>query len=528
MTPTNPRSVALLQDEVLTRLARSKFEAFVELAWPVLEPTTPFLSNWHLSLIAEYLEAVTAGQIQRLVINMPPRYGKSLLTSVLWPVWEWIQFPSRRWLFVSHSDTLAKKHSLDRRLLIQHEWFRRRFPGIRLTQDQQAKAEFHNTRRGAMIATSMGGSITGKGGDRLVIDDPHSPDQVESDLQRQHAIDRFRISLSTRLDDKAHGAMVLVMQRLHTQDLSGLCLDLGFEHLCLPALAPKRTTILFPVSKKSVVREAEEPLWVARENRETLDQLRITLGSFGFAGQYQQDPLPRTGGMFPREWWRYYDALPATGRVQFVQSWDLTFKDSDGSDYVVGLVAARVGALVYLLDRFREKANFVATARAIQDMVARYPETSAVLIEDAANGPAIVDSLKGEIPGLMAVSPEGGKVARAHAVQPWIEAGQVHLPTPFSESGAPRHDRRWVDAFIGQCAAFPKAAHDDDVDALTQLLVWLRQNPHVEPAFAVRKPEPFFKPRLNMFPRRNLLHQRNAHGDLASRAHAWVRRTTTI
>ena len=501
MRQSNPRQIALLQNEALIRLAGSKFEPFVEMAWSILEPTTPFQSSWHISLIAEYLEAVSAGQIHRLVINMPPRYGKSILTSVMWPAWEWIRFPSRRWLFVSHSDTLAKKHSLDRRLLIQHDWYRRNFPTVRLTRDQQAKAEFHNTRRGAMIATSMGGSITGKGGDRLVIDDPHSPDQVESDLQRQHATERFRVSLSTRLDDKAHGAIVLVMQRLHSQDLSGVCLDLGFDHLCLPARAPQRTTIVFPKSRRTLVRNADEPLWPAREDGASLDALRVTLGSYAFAGQYQQEPVPRTGGMFSREWWPYYDEMPATDPVQWVQSWDLTFKEGDGTDYVVGLVAARVGAMVFLVDRFKQRAGFVETCQAIKATAARYPQTDCVLIEDAANGAAVVDALRGEIPGLIAVSPEGGKIARAHAVQAQIEAGQVHLPRPYTSSGGVRSDRLWVEDFIGQCAAFPRGPHDDDVDALTQLLVWFRKHPHVEPASALRNPEPFFQPRFRVFSR---------------------------
>jgi hypothetical protein len=183
-----PRDVAALQDELVTRLARERLEPFLELVWPILQPDTPYQSNWHIGLTCEYLEAVTMGQIRRLVINMPPRYGKSLMTSVIWPVWEWIRHPSRRWMFVSHSETLAVLHSLDRRRLIQDDWFRQRFRTVRLAADQRTKTEFHNTRRGSMLATSMGGSMTGKGGDRLVIDDPHSAEQAESDLQRQHAL----------------------------------------------------------------------------------------------------------------------------------------------------------------------------------------------------------------------------------------------------------------------------------------------------------------------------------------------------
>ena len=478
MVAPDRRALAVLQDEALARRAPHALRTYVEWAWPILEPATPFLGNWHIDLICEYLEAISAGQLRRLVINMPPRYGKSLLVSVLWPTWEWLTHPSTRWVFVSYSEALASRHSLDRRRLLQSEWYRRHWGSrIRLTHDQQAKLEFHNTRRGMMVATSVGASITGKGGNRLVMDDPHNPMQAESDAQRAHAIDFYTHTLSTRLDDKRRDATVLVMQRLHTRDLAAVCLDLGFEHLCLPALASSRTTIVFPRSGQTRVRESHEPLWPTREPVAQLDEQRQLLGSYGFAGQYQQDPVPRTGGMFVRDWWGWYDDPPGTFD-EVLQSWDLAFKDGDGSDFVVGLVAGRVGAQVYLLDRYKAKASFVDTCRAIEALGARYPQTRAVLIEDAANGPAVVNALHHQIRGLLAVRPEGGKISRAAAVQPQIEAGQVSLPRPCVPDGRPIPGRAWVQDFVDTCAAFPKGAHDDDVDALTQLLVrWNQPGP---------------------------------------------------
>jgi predicted phage terminase large subunit-like protein len=198
------------------------------------------------------------------------------------------------------------------------------------------------------------------------------------------------------------------------------------------------------------------------------------LGSYGFAGQYQQDPVPRIGGMFVRTWWGWCDDLPAAFD-EVAQSWDLAFKDGDGSDYVVGLVAGRVGAEVYLVDRYKAKASFVETCHAIATLVAHYPQTSRVLVEDAANGPAVVNALHQKVRGLLAVRPEGGKIARAAAVQPQIEAGQVFLPRPRLPDGRLIPARAWVDDFVDICAAFPKGAHDDDVDALTQLLVHWNQ-----------------------------------------------------
>ena len=181
MNPSKRRDLAALVDEAAIRRARPSLRFFVEWAWPILEPGTVFLPNWHIDLICEYLEAVTAGEILRLVINIPPRYMKSLLVSVFWPCWEWYRQPSTRYIFSSYAEGLASHHSLSRRRLLRSVPYRRFAPEVRLTRDQQQKLEFHNTKGGIMVATSTGGSITGKGGNRLIIDDPHNPTQAESD-----------------------------------------------------------------------------------------------------------------------------------------------------------------------------------------------------------------------------------------------------------------------------------------------------------------------------------------------------------
>ena len=243
----NPlRRCADLQDELLTRKAACSLRAFVEQAWPVLEPTTPFLPNWHIDLVCEHLEAITARQTTRLLINLPPQYMKSLLVSVFWPVWEWIPSPSRRWICVSYSDSLSLKLSLDRRTLVQSEWYQARWGHtVQLSSDQNVKGEFRNTRQGVMVATSVGGSVTGKGGDRIIVDDLHNPHQADSDAQREAALRFFRETLSTRLDTPKTGAVVVVMQRLHEADLSARCLELEYRHLCLPVEADVATDIVF-------------------------------------------------------------------------------------------------------------------------------------------------------------------------------------------------------------------------------------------------------------------------------------------
>lgn len=460
---------ATIQDALLTRRAEGSLRAYVEQAWPILEPDVAFLPNWHIDLLVEHLEAVTAGQIRRLLINIPPRSMKSLLVSVLWPTWEWIQRPGSRWIFASYADALATKHSVDRRTVLQSTWYQQRWGDrVQFASDQNVKGEFQNTKRGVMFATSTGGSVTGRGGDRIIVDDLHNPLQAESDAQRETALSYFRQTLSTRLDNKKTGAIVVVMQRLHERDLSALCQDLGFLHVCLPAEAETRTEIRFP-SGRIYVREPGDLLWPAREARDELDTQKRMLGSVAYAGQYQQRPTPAGGAIFRGEWFRYFDELPS-GLEERTQSWDMSFKDKQDNDYVVGLVAGRRGSDVYLIDRVKGQWAFSESCRQVEALRRKYPESRTILIEDAANGPAIIDVLRHRVSGIIAVQPEGGKLARAQAAQPWVEAGNVYLPNP-RPYGRLIPERAWVEDFVYQLTVFPNGAHDDDVDAFTQLLV---------------------------------------------------------
>lgn len=467
------RRLAELQEALLAREAQRSLRSFVEQAWPILEPDAPFMSNWHIDLLAEYLEEVTAGKINRLVINLPPRCMKSLMVSVLWPVWEWIARPGERWIFTSYSDTLATKHSVDRRTVIQSSWYQRHWGHrVQLASDQNVKGEFQNTRRGVMVATSVGGSITGKGGNRIVVDDPHNTTHAESDAQRVAARTYFSRTLSTRLDDKKRGAIVVVMQRLHEEDLSALCLDSRFTHLCLPAEAETQTTILFPRSGRVATRDPGDPLWPDREGTVELAQQKRMLGSTAYAGQYQQHPAPAGGIIFQRGWWKFYDDYPQMD--QLTQSWDMSFKDRKDNDYVVGLVGGRRGADIYIIDRVKGQWSFTESCRQVRLLSHRHPRAHTKLIEDAANGPAIIDALRHDCSGIIPVQPEGGKLSRAQAVQPLVEAGNVYLPNP-RRHGSLVPGRSWVDDFIHQLAIFPNGAHDDDVDAFSQLLVRLRK-----------------------------------------------------
>jgi len=278
---------------------------------------------------------------------------------------------------------------------------------------------------------------------------------------------------------------VVVMQRCHQQDLSGHLLEQGgWEHLCLPAEyeGPRPAS---SIGFSDPRQEHGELLWPERFGPSQIASLKRSLGSYAAAGQLQQRPSPSGGGIIKRHWFRYWQlagmnlppvavrlpdgtlgsVAPETFRQheEVIQSWDCAFKDLDTSDYVVGQVWTRCDANFLLLAQVRDRMNCPATVQAVRQLTARFPTTVAKLIEDKANGSAIIQMLAHELPGILPVNPSGGKVARAAAVSPLIEAGNVYLPHP---QWAP-----WVEHFVEECAAFPNGAHDDQVDAMTQALL---------------------------------------------------------
>jgi predicted phage terminase large subunit-like protein len=473
--------------EIDTELAGRQLREFVRLAWMVVEPSTPFVSGWHIDAIVDHLEAVSSGHIRNLLINVPPRHMKSLLVSVFWPAWEWIRWPERRWLYSSYGAQLSIRDSVKCRRLIESPWYQQRWGDrFALTSDQNTKGRFDNNRSGYRLSTSVGGAVTGEGGDRIVCDDPHNVQEAESDAVRKGTIDWFDIVMSTRTNDPKTAAKVVVMQRCHQQDLSGHLLEQGgWEHLCLPAEyeGSSRTT---SIGWSDPRKEQRELLWPERFGPQEIEALKRSLGSYGTAGQLQQRPSPAGGGLFKRHWFRYFQprganlppvlvrmpdgsqtsitAIEAPTRVdEMVQSWDCAFKDLQTSDFVVGQAWARVRGMFLLADQTRARMDCPATIKAVRGLSEKWPMAVAKLVEDKANGSAVIQMLGRDLPGLLPVNPEGGKITRAAAVSPLIEAGHIYLPHP---QWAP-----WVDAFIEECAAFPNGAHDDQVDAMTQVFL---------------------------------------------------------
>ncbi len=450
------------------RLQRD-LRGFVRYFWSVLEPATRLKWNWHLDLLCDYLMLVAQGKCRRLIINVPPRSMKSLLCTVFYPVWRWITAPQQRFMFVSYSEHLSTDHSLARRNVLSSEYFRRCWGHrVRLVRDQNQKTQYENTQRGVMFATSITGSATGKGCDVLIVDDPLSTKDAYSDKERETTNRNFDATFRSRLNDPMTGSIVIVMQRLHEDDLTGhlLAREPGaWTHVKLAAEAEVPEVWTFPVSdRRPVERRPGDLLWPEQFPREALADFKRGLGSWAYAGQYQQNPAPFEGGIIKRDWIKYYRDLPQ-GHGTWIQSWDCSFKDARDSDYVVGQVWVKFEAHYYLVDQVRERMDFVRTRPAIQQMTLRYPQATAKLIEDKANGPAVIQSLRDHVSGIIPRTPKDSKAGRLHSAAPLFEAGNILLP----ERAA------WVGDFVQELLHFPNAAHDDTVDACTQALAYLHR-----------------------------------------------------
>jgi predicted phage terminase large subunit-like protein len=466
--------------------ARRLLREFVEQAWHVLEPTTVFVPGMALDAICEHLQAVSEGRIGDLIINVPPGTAKSLLTAVFWPAWVWIDHPETRFIFASYNAALAIRDSVRCRALIESSWYQERWGDrFQLREDQNEKKKFENDRTGYRVIATIG-SGTGERGDYVVMDDPHSVDQAESDTERQTAVDWWSGSMSTRLNDFETGHRVVIMQRLHEADLAGDLIEKGgYELLRLPEEFEPENRCSTSIGWVDPRTEYRQLLWPEHRTREHVERLKVMLGSYRFAGQYQQSPRPAGGNLFKNWWWKYWAPAgaglpPVTVRNvegvelkiypvdlpaefdEVLQSWDLTFKDTRSADSVAGGCWASKGSSRFLLDQVCGRMDFPKTLAAIRAMTEKWPEAHRKLVEDKANGPAVIAMLQHETSGLIAVNPAGGKIARANAVSAVVEAGNVFLPHPMI---AP-----WVDGYLAELSIFPNGKHDDQVDQTTQAL----------------------------------------------------------
>lgn len=458
---------SLNDSKILRALVRNDFVAFIEKCMPTLAPAVKLWRNWHIEALAYHLELCRQGKIRRLIITLPPRHLKSICASVAFPAWVLGHDPTRRVMCVSYSADLAASHARDTREVMEASWYREAFPGTRLSRKRAADMEFMTTKRGYRYATSLGGTLTGRGGDIVIIDDPMKAEDVFSEVQRARAIQWYRETLVTRLDDKRNDCIILVMQRLHVDDLAGQLLESeDWVHLNLPAIATHDEAIEIG-DGITHHRKAGDLLHPEREPREVLDRLRRELGDRGYEAQYQQEPVAPDGVILRWGWFRYAaddEELLPTDKI--VQSWDTASKAGITNDYSVCTTWRMRGNQYLLLDVYRARLEFPDLRRKVIAHAADW-RANTVLIEDAASGQALLQDLRRNRPSgarwtLEATQPYGDKVARAEAVSVTVEGGQVSLI-----QGA-----TYLSALRSEIINFPRG-HDDQVDSLTQFLHWV-------------------------------------------------------
>lgn len=440
------------------RRGRRSFYEFCRLAWPTVEQR-PLVNSWYVRVVCDHLEAVWRGDPRQTVINIPPGFAKSTITCAMWPVWIWLQDPTAQILSVSYDGKLTRRDAAKGLALIQSQWFRERFGGDVVVPKDAGATEYHNTAGGVRYTASVGSKVTGKHPDVVIIDDPIKPRDV-TPAGLEAAEDFWRYTLSTRARDPMTVRRVCVMQRLHQRDLSALFESLGWHMLRLPMrYEPEHA---HPKDPRTTPGELLAP---ERADEASVLALEAALGPIGRAAQLQQRPSPEEGNIIRNEWIRWYEPteLPESfDRV--ITSWDLAFKATATSDFVAGQVWGVSVSRFYLIDGMLERLDFAATIQAMLRTIARHPAAMAHLVEDKANGPAVMSVLEDKVSGIIAVDPQGGKVARLNAVQPLFEAGNVYLP----------EGSRVAEELAANLTAFPQAAHDDDVDACSQALSYLR------------------------------------------------------
>ena len=438
---------------------------FIREAWHVVEPNSTYIHGWHLDAIAEHLEAITDGRINRLLINVPPGTMKSLLTSVLWPAWEWGPKgrPSLRYLTSSYTEKYVKRDSRRMRDLVQSDWYRSLWPEVELVR--AGEASFSNTKTGFREGVPFA-SLTGGRGDRVIIDDPHSTETAESEAERLNTTRIFRESVPTRLNDPKTSAIIVIMQRLHEDDVSGQIakLGLGYEHLMLPMEFEPDRACSTSIGFKDPRTEDGELLFPERFPREVVERDKIPLGSYAVAGQMQQRPAPRSGGMFQRGDFEIVDAVPSGG--QDCRAWDFAAtqpKPGKQPDWTVGLLMRHVNGIFYVRDVKRDRWSPADVEKNLKNTASqdgltvriRLPEDpGAAGKSDAATKVKLLAGYD-----VKTVRPTGEKSVRAKPASAQAEAGNVKLVRG-----------PWNETFLDEVCSFPNAQHDDQVDAFADAL----------------------------------------------------------
>ena len=454
------------ETQVFQALLRTDLSAFVHKVFTTVSPGDRYVHNWHIDAIAYELERLVRGDNTRLMITQPPRSLKSICSSVAFVAWALGHNPRLRFVCVSYSQELAAELSRQFRMVIEADWYRALFPNMRLKKDTGTHCV--TTAGGGRTASSIGGSITGRGADIIIVDDPLKAEDAASESRRSQVIDWYTGTLVTRLNDKERGAIIVVMQRLHEEDLAGYLHEQGgWQHLDLPAIATADQMVRLSADPGDVHHRKEgEILHPERESLEMLDRMKAEIGSLAFSAQYQQRPIPLEGNLVKRAWFQWFDTPPDREMgVQIVQSWDVAATTTQRSDWSVCTTWLIKKKTYYLLDVWRGRLEYPDLKRKVIALQNQHGART-VLIEKTGLGLSLYQDLKDNspagFPNPIGIVPASDKLTRMEAETARIEAGHVLLPK----------DAPWLDLFLAELLGFPNGRHDDQVDSVSQFLNW--------------------------------------------------------
>lgn len=451
-------------------LLRTDLSAFIEMCFYELKPGDKFLPHWSLDFVAAKLEACRQGKIKRLIINKPPRSLKSIEVSVAFAAFILGNDPTAEIICASYSQDLSDKFSRDTRQIMQAPWYLELFPHTRLSPAKNSNAEFVTTKNGFRLATSVGGTLTGRGAKYIFVDDPIKPGDALSKVLREATNSWASHTLFSRLNNKNDGVIIVAMQRVGQGDLTDYLLELGgWEHVSLSAIAQEDEEYVYDnvYGRTRIIRKKGEALHPEHESLAALDEIRRTLGSANFAAQYLQAPRPAEGNMVNPAWLKTYKPQDLPKKFdQIVMSVDSANKATELADYTAIAILGVKKEKIYLLNMLRRKMNYPELKRTVIEMAGQFGAT-VVLIEDKASGTQLIQELiEAGLHMVRGVEPKGDKIMRMNAQTATIENGFFYIP----------EDAHWREPFIDELITFPNAKHDDQVDATAQGIEWIKAN----------------------------------------------------
>jgi predicted phage terminase large subunit-like protein len=462
-------------DQLNKAIQEREYYEFFKAAWPILEPTTPLQDNWHIKYLCDTLqseiERIAAGKpkTKDIIINIPPRSLKSSITTITLNAWAWARYPHLRFIAASYASDLAIELATKTRRLVDSTWYQKNWGNVfQLSDDQNTKGMFENTKSGFRKSVGVGGGVTGSGADILLIDDPLNPEEAHSEADRATCIRWFKETLYSRLNNQDTGLRVVIMQRLHQEDLTGWITDNQsslWRHICLPVSTD------FEIKPPELKAHYTDGLFFpTRFTIEVIAQAKGTLGSYGYAGQMGQSPTPLGGGLIKVSWFKYFTEAPIF--TQIFWSWDCAVKTGQQNDFSVGLKIGQTNTGFYVLEVLRGKWEYPELKRLVQ-ATGGGQDITGVLVEDKSSGQQVIQDLKRDTDlNIIPFESDKDKIMRAQLVSPTIESGRVYL----------KDKAAWLPDFITEVSLFPNAKHDDQVDTLTQILLHLKG--YVRPAMA--------------------------------------------